>query len=135
MPIYISLYRNKKHLQDIKFKLIDIPVKNGINKLHPLFFSKYKNIDFIFAGIKRYYYSGFQIAKNSYTWVVWMGCILMIISLFLSFYFNHKSMWIKISKSENKKENSIEIIFTSHKKLESIYKSIEKKIDEFKKSI
>ncbi len=133
IPFYISLYKNKKHLKNIDF--FEHP---GITKTHkfPLIFATYnKRLAFIFTGVKVYYYSGLEIAKNSYTWIIWIGSILMIISLFFSFYFNHKTLRMKIYPSESGEGSTTEILIGSHKKSISYFDKISKTITEFKNYI
>ncbi len=133
IPFYISIYKNKKRLRNINF--LENRRITGARKF-PLVFAVYKKrLIFIFAGVKEYYYSGLEIAKNSYTWIIWTGSIIMIISLFFSFYFNHKTIRVKIYPSESGKGTSVEILAGSHKKMVSYYKKIDETINEFKNYI
>ncbi|MFW0884800.1 cytochrome c biogenesis protein ResB [Candidatus Acidulodesulfobacterium sp. H_13] len=133
IPFYISLYKNEKHLKNLTF--FEHPGIAGAHKF-PLILATYKEkLAFIFAGVKVYYYSGLEIAKNSYTWIIWIGSIFMIISLFFSFYFNHKTLRMKIYPSENGEGSTTEILMGSNKKSISYYDKIDKTITEFKNYI
>ncbi len=133
IPFYISLYKNKKHFKNISF--FEHQGITGAHKL-PLIFAVYKKrLAFIFAGVKVYHYSGLEIANNAYTWIIWTGSIIMIISLFFSFYFNYKTIRMKIYPAENREGSIVEILAGSHKKLISYYDKIDKTITEFKNDI
>lgn len=133
IPFYISLYRNKKYLKNINF--FEHQSANKLQKF-PLIVAMYnKRLAFMFTGVKIYYYSGLEIAKNAYTWIIWAGSIIMIISLFFSFYFNHKIVRVKIDSSENGEESTVKILVGSHKKSVSYRESINKTITDFKNHI
>ncbi len=133
IPFYISLYKNKKYLKNINFfEHID----TGKSQKFPLVFAMYKKrLAFMFTGVKIYYYSGLEVAKNAYTWVIWLGSIIMIIALFFSFYFNHKTVRVKIYLSEDGEGSRVDILTGSHKRLVSYFDKIEKTIIKFKNHI
>jgi len=43
-------------------------------------------------------YTGLQVAKDPGVWVVWLGCTMMIIGIFVAFFMSHKRVWIIVSK-------------------------------------
>lgn len=43
-------------------------------------------------------YTGLQVAKDPGVWIVWLGCTLMIIGIFVAFFMSHKRVWIIVSK-------------------------------------
>jgi cytochrome c biogenesis protein len=43
------------------------------------------------------YYTGLQISSDPGIFVIWAGCLIMIIGMSLSFYLSYKRVWIKIS--------------------------------------
>lgn len=45
-------------------------------------------------------YTGLQVTKDPGVQIVWIGCGLLIIGLFVSFFFSHKRIWIRIPKSQ-----------------------------------
>jgi cytochrome c biogenesis protein len=59
------------------------------------------------------YYTELQISSDSGISVIWIGSFLMIVGLFLSFFFSHKKLWVKLS-TENEM-TIVEIAGTSHK--------------------
>ncbi|MBD3183214.1 hypothetical protein GF312_13040 [Candidatus Poribacteria bacterium] len=44
------------------------------------------------------YYTELQVSKDRGLFIVWIGCILMVVGMFLSFYVPYKRLWIKFSK-------------------------------------
>jgi cytochrome c biogenesis protein ResB len=43
------------------------------------------------------YYTGLQISSTPALSVVWIGFLLMVVGMFLSFYLHHKRIWVKLS--------------------------------------
>ena len=43
-------------------------------------------------------YTGLQVAKDPGVWIVWLGCSMMIIGIFVAFFMSHKRVWIIVSK-------------------------------------
>ena len=127
IPFYIRL-SNKKRI--LKFNVL--PYKN---KSMPLIFAKYRDVVFLYNGVKNYYYSGVEITKNAYTSVIWFGSIMLIAALFFSFFFNHGETWVKLSDSKDGKKTRVEILAVPKKKFESFYKNFNKKIAGIKKDL
>ena len=123
---YIIKLNNKKILN---FRIIRVKNNN-----FPLIIARYKNIGFIMTPqLKTYYYSGVEISKNTYVSIVWIGCIILVISLFFSFFFNHEETWISLYGINDGKKTKIEIISIPKKKFNSFYKKFAQKINELKK--
>lgn len=134
IPFFIALYnnKNKNNFQKLKFSIL--PVKNHNQKV-PLIFAKYKNIVFLYNGVKTYYYSGVEITKNSYTSVVWVGSIILIIALFFSFFFNQEETWVRLIPKKDGKGAGIEIISIPRKKFPSFYGKFGKKAANIKNKL
>ncbi len=71
---------------------------------------------------KQMYATGLQIAKDPGVWVVYIGCGLMILGLFVAFFMSHRRIWLLITKendettvlmsgSANKNKTGFETIF------------------------
>jgi cytochrome c biogenesis protein len=84
----IELYEGEE-LRDRFWKFLKIPEFHGSER------SPY-SVKFLSVG----YYTELQISKDPGLIVVWIGTLLMVIGLSLSFYLSHKKLWIAIS-SEN----------------------------------
>jgi cytochrome c biogenesis protein len=69
-----------------------------------LVFQNYPNLDeqrggdlvFTYDGSEEKYYTGLQVAHDPGVWVVWSGCILMVIGICMAFFMSHKRLWIRI---------------------------------------
>jgi len=46
--------------------------------------------------------TGLQVAKDPGVWPVYIGCILMLLGLFVAFFLSHKRLWVYIYEEENK---------------------------------
>lgn len=53
---------------------------------------------FQYEGSNAKMYTGLQVAKDPGVWVVWLGCTLMVVGLFIAFFMSHKRVWIVVSK-------------------------------------
>ncbi len=56
--------------------------------------------DLIFGydGTNAKQFTGLQVAKDPGVWVVWLGCALMVIGIFIAFFMSHKRVWVVVSK-------------------------------------
>ncbi len=41
-------------------------------------------------------YTGLQVAKDPGVWVVWLGCLLMVIGIYVAFLISHRRIWVRI---------------------------------------
>jgi cytochrome c biogenesis protein len=57
-------------------------------------------IKFEIISAKVSWYTGLQIKKDPGVWWVWIGCGLMVLGFFVTFYGSHKKVWIRISPQE-----------------------------------
>ena len=53
---------------------------------------------FNYDGSNAKQYTGLQVAKDPGVWVVWLGCLMMVVGLFIAFFMSHKRVWIVVSK-------------------------------------
>ncbi len=59
------------------------------------------------------YATGLQIAKDPGVWVVYIGCGLMILGLFVAFFLSHKRIWVLLTKEED--ETTVRISGSANK--------------------
>jgi len=53
---------------------------------------------FGYEGTNARMYTGLQFAKDPGVEIVWLGCTLMVIGLFIAFFMSHKRVWIVVTK-------------------------------------
>jgi cytochrome c biogenesis protein len=46
--------------------------------------------------------TGLQVAKDPGVWTVYIGCILMLLGLFVAFFLSHKRLWVYIYEEEDR---------------------------------
>jgi cytochrome c biogenesis protein len=46
-------------------------------------------------------YTGLQVRKDPGVWVVYLGCIMMSIGLFIAFFTSHRRIWVKLVGDKN----------------------------------
>jgi cytochrome c biogenesis protein len=56
------------------------------------------DIIFGYEGTNARMYTGLQFAKDPGVEVVWLGCFMMVIGLYIAFFMSHKRIWIIVSK-------------------------------------
>jgi cytochrome c biogenesis protein len=56
------------------------------------------DITFGYEGTNARMYTGLQFAKDPGVEIVWLGCTLMVIGLFIAFFMSHKRVWIVVTK-------------------------------------
>lgn len=61
-------------------------------------FDAQRGDDFIFTLVdyNQRQYTGFQVAKDPGVWVVWIGCILMMVGSVIAFFLSHRRIWITL---------------------------------------
>ena len=52
-------------------------------------------------GAEQSYYTGLQVAKDPGVWVVWVGCLLMVLGSCGAFFLSHRRIWVSIETLEN----------------------------------
>ncbi|KAB0671130.1 cytochrome c biogenesis protein ResB [Oryzomonas sagensis] len=49
-----------------------------------------------FKGEEKRMYTGLQVAKDPGVWIVWLGCLLMVVGIFAAFFLSHRRIWVRI---------------------------------------
>jgi cytochrome c biogenesis protein len=49
-----------------------------------------------YAGAQQRMYTGLQVAKDPGVEIVWLGCLLMVIGIYIAFFMSHRRIWIRI---------------------------------------
>lgn len=50
-----------------------------------------------YKGGEEFVYTGLQVAKDPGVWVVWIGCILMVVGIYVAFFMSHRRIWVRIT--------------------------------------
>ena len=56
------------------------------------------SLTFGYEGTNAKQYTGLQVARDPGVWVVWFGCTLMVLGIFIAFFMSHKRIWVVVSK-------------------------------------
>jgi cytochrome c biogenesis protein len=51
-----------------------------------------------YEGTNARMYTGLQVAKDPGVEIVWIGCTLMCLGLYIAFFMSHKRIWVVVSK-------------------------------------
>ena len=63
--------------------------------------------------VQQSYYTGLQVAKDPGVWVVWLGCLLIVLGSCSAFFFSHRRIWVSIQPlgTESRGEKGIGVKF------------------------
>ena len=87
---------------------VDIMPSSG-KPITTVIFANYPNDNVTYSGapilsyngtISERAYTGLQVTKDPGVWVVWIGCILMILGIYGAFLMSHRRVWIRITATE-----------------------------------
>ena len=56
------------------------------------------DLTFNYDGTNARMYTGLQVAKDPGVNIVWLGCALMCLGLYIAFFMSHKRIWVVVSK-------------------------------------
>lgn len=69
-------------------------------------------------------FTGLQVRKDPGVWVVYLGCIIMAVGLFMAFFMSHRRLWIKVIEERN--NTRIIVGATANKNKEAWARKIDK---------
>lgn len=49
-----------------------------------------------YKGAQKRMYTGLQVAKDPGVWVVWLGCLLMVVGIYTAFFMSHRRIWVRV---------------------------------------
>lgn len=49
-----------------------------------------------YQGAEKLMYTGLQVAKDPGVEIVWLGCLLMVIGVYVAFFMSHRRVWVRI---------------------------------------
>ncbi|MHB8057461.1 MAG: cytochrome c biogenesis protein ResB [Desulfuromonadaceae bacterium] len=49
-----------------------------------------------YKGAEKRMYSGLQVAKDPGVEVVWLGCLIMVLGIYVAFFVSHRRVWVRI---------------------------------------
>ncbi len=86
---------------------VQIELKSGEEKKTQWLFQKYPDFHsaekgdykILLASVVPKNRTGLQVAKDPGVNVVWLGCVIMLIGLYISFFIPHKRIWVKAADS------------------------------------
>ncbi len=86
---------------------------------------------FVFSllDFKQRYYTGLQVAKDPGVWVVWTGCLLLVVGTMIAFFLSHRRIWMTIQPVKDKV--GIKLGGSAHRN----QPAFELFMDEFKKNL
>ncbi|RJR42327.1 MAG: cytochrome c biogenesis protein ResB [Desulfobacteraceae bacterium] len=75
----------------------------GLFEKSPRFnFQAYRPYSFFMQKVETKNYTGLQVNRDPGVSFVWIGCIMMILGFFLTFYSSHRRVWVKVFEKDGK---------------------------------
>ncbi|WP_305044457.1 cytochrome c biogenesis protein ResB [Geoalkalibacter sp.] len=95
-------------------------------------FDAQRGDDFIFSldDYQQRQYTGLQVAKDPGVWVVWIGCILMMVGSIIAFFMSHRRIWVTLVPLDGGK-TGIKLGGAAHRN----QAAFEMAFDDFKKNL
>jgi cytochrome c biogenesis protein len=59
------------------------------------------SVDVVYHGLDQKYATGISVGKTPGLYVVWIGCVLMVVGLYMAFMMNHRRYYARIRPNEN----------------------------------
>jgi cytochrome c biogenesis protein len=56
----------------------------------------------LFKNLEERYYTGLQVNRDPGVWIVWIGCLMMIMGLYVAFFMSHKRLWLRLEPDPDK---------------------------------
>ncbi len=69
-------------------------------------------------------YTGLQVRKDPGVWLVYLGCLLMSIGLYIAFFMSHSRIWINLT--HNKGKTTLSLAATTNKYKTALQRKIDK---------
>jgi cytochrome c biogenesis protein len=79
------------------FQPMATPQRFWLFKARPKLIEGYQ---FTFKGVTQREYTGLQVTKDPGVWIVWVGCILLVLGLMVAFFFSHQRIWVLIPRGK-----------------------------------
>ena len=89
--------------------------------------------DFRFLGFKPTFYTVFQVSRDPGVWIVWLGCIMMVLSIFITFFMSHRRVFVWIEDKGNFRE--VVVGFTTNRNREAFKKKAEEICNKLKEAL
>ncbi len=73
-------------------------------------------------------YTGLQVRKDPGVWLVYLGCILMSLALYVAFFMSHRKIWILIQARPDKGRTNMLLGASAHKNRHSFQRDVDSMI-------
>jgi len=102
--------------------------------LFPNIHSK-RNVEFsfIYKTFKPTFYTVLQVSKDPGIWLVWTGCILLIISILITFFLSHRRIFVWVEDKKQKAE--VYLAFSTNRNKEGFKKIVKEICEKIKEEL
>jgi cytochrome c biogenesis protein len=89
---------------------------------------------FTLKNIQELYSTGLQVTKDPGVWVVWLGCLLMVGGLIITFFISHRRVWVGVFEEDNKKIQ-VFVAGSTNRNLITFETEFQKMIEELRRNL
>jgi cytochrome c biogenesis protein len=90
----------------------------------------------VLKNVEQLYYTGLQVNKDPGVWIVWLGCLMMILGLYVAFFMSHRRLWLRLApEADNPERLQLVLVGNANKNqpaFEEEFKDLIKKIKAWK---
>lgn len=80
---------------------------------------------FILKNVEEIYSTGLQVTKDPGVWVVWIGCLIMVGGLIVTFFISHRRVWVVLESGEGR-EIGVTVAGSTNRNLITFEKEFQK---------
>lgn len=73
-------------------------------------------------------FTGLQVRRDPGVWMVYLGCMIMSLGLFMAFFTSHRRVWIKLTRDGGKSGLRVRMAASAHKGREGMERNIDRMI-------
>lgn len=95
-----------------------------ILKRHPLTWAVKEGLSVELVDIWGSQFTGLQVRRDPGVWLVYLGCLIMSIGLYIAFFTSHRRVWVKLSGSGG--STTVTLAASAHKNREAFERKIER---------
>jgi cytochrome c biogenesis protein len=81
-------------------------------------------VDLVFLGYETLQYTGLQVVYDPGVWVIWLGCTLLVLGLYVAFFVSHRRVWIRVREEGG--ATVVQIAGNANKNREAFTEAFEK---------
>ncbi len=117
----------------VEIKKGNSTIKSWVFAFFPNVHEKKSDYEVKFVSFKPVFYTVLQVSKDPGVWLVWIGCILMIVAIMITFFYPHRRIFVWITPQS--KGTEIALGFSTNRNQEAFKRLAEEVCEKIKKEL